>query len=465
MRAASGHGERSDAGLGGAVALRPQHEAARGGGPVGAEAVEERVEPPYRNGTARAREALDLLGVVGEQERGQVDGPVNGQVHARANGHGAVAVLDQLAVGAGSEPEAAPRSLRVVGAVPEAVFPSEPTEPTEPEAPAYQLSAPEDSTAQPETVAEGASLAAALEAAVEDAAATDLQVAVETRASRPEVSALDDGFFDTPPPPAELTEEWDSLPPPPPMNREARLAMWASAAILVVSLIGIGSYEAYHRLVVPEPVELGAGGPLGAPEIEPIRAAEEGPEPMAQGEVEPLPAAQDAEGAEPAVASATDEASDGPGEAAEADGEPTQAVEPEAPDAPEAVAAAGVAAVPGADAAAAAAVVSEAEALFKKGDHKAALAAYERALALDSGHALALSRSAFIQLNRGRKREAAELAGRAVAIDPKNSEAWIVLGAARGALGDRAGAREAYGRCAEGATGEFVVECRRMARR
>jgi cytochrome c-type biogenesis protein CcmH/NrfG len=49
-------------------------------------------------------------------------------------------------------------------------------------------------------------------------------------------------------------------------------------------------------------------------------------------------------------------------------------------------------------------------------------------------------------------------------VDPTSSEGWIVLGAARHALGDPRGARDAYRECAERGVGEYVVECKRMLR-
>ena len=57
-----------------------------------------------------------------------------------------------------------------------------------------------------------------------------------------------------------------------------------------------------------------------------------------------------------------------------------------------------------------------------------------------------------------------DYASRAVAVDPKSSEGWIVLGAARHALRNREGAREAYRKCVEFGEGQYVRECRRMVR-
>ena len=54
--------------------------------------------------------------------------------------------------------------------------------------------------------------------------------------------------------------------------------------------------------------------------------------------------------------------------------------------------------------------------------------------------------------------------GRATALDATNSKAWITLGAARQALGDQAGGREAYQACVDQGQGRFVSDCRMMLR-
>ena len=71
---------------------------------------------------------------------------------------------------------------------------------------------------------------------------------------------------------------------------------------------------------------------------------------------------------------------------------------------------------------------------------------------------------AFDYLNKGRNAQAADYAARAVESNPRNSEGWIVLGAAKHELGDRKAAREAYKQCVEQGVGEYVAECRRMLR-
>jgi tetratricopeptide (TPR) repeat protein len=92
---------------------------------------------------------------------------------------------------------------------------------------------------------------------------------------------------------------------------------------------------------------------------------------------------------------------------------------------------------------------------------------YERALQIRPDGVEALSNLALLLLNRGRGddlRRARDFAERASQLDPSNALAWLVLGASRDALRDRAGAREAYLRCVERGTGPYVRECRAMVR-
>jgi hypothetical protein len=112
----------------------------------------------------------------------------------------------------------------------------------------------------------------------------------------------------------------------------------------------------------------------------------------------------------------------------------------------------------------AAMLIAEGKALEQEGKRAQAMAFYDRALSITPNDAALLSRMAFNHLNRGDNKSAEDFAGRAAAVDPTSSEAWIVLGAARDGLGNRAGAREAYKRCVELARGQYVEECRRMVR-
>jgi DNA-binding response OmpR family regulator len=99
---------------------------------------------------------------------------------------------------------------------------------------------------------------------------------------------------------------------------------------------------------------------------------------------------------------------------------------------------------------------------LKRGSRAAA--AYRRAIELNPASSPALAELARLMLARNHTREAAELAERATALDPTNALAWVALGAARQARGDRQGARQAYQNCAKLGKGHYVSECRAMLR-
>ena len=81
----------------------------------------------------------------------------------------------------------------------------------------------------------------------------------ESRVDEPTDQLLMANFFSEPPPPPADTDDVDCYHPP--LTVGSRRAMWASAAIFAASVICIGSYTAYHSLVMPVPVELGTAGP------------------------------------------------------------------------------------------------------------------------------------------------------------------------------------------------------------
>jgi len=93
-----------------------------------------------------------------------------------------------------------------------------------------------------------------------------------------------------------------------------------------------------------------------------------------------------------------------------------------------------------------------------------AVAAYRRAIELNPEGGPALAELGRLMLARSHTREAAELAERATAIEPTNALAWVTLGAARQARGDRQGARQAYQNCVKLGKGRYVSECRAMLR-
>ena len=94
-------------------------------------------------------------------------------------------------------------------------------------------------------------------------------------------------------------------------------------------------------------------------------------------------------------------------------------------------------------------------------------AALQGAAVLPEETSEALASLSFVLLNRGRgndMEQAGQYAQRATTIDPTNSLGWLVLGAARDAQRDRAGAREAYQACSDQGQGAYVRECRAMLR-
>jgi tetratricopeptide (TPR) repeat protein len=109
-------------------------------------------------------------------------------------------------------------------------------------------------------------------------------------------------------------------------------------------------------------------------------------------------------------------------------------------------------------------VLAEADAARRR--PSTAIPLYERAIALNPTGGEALAQLSFLLLNRGRRpdlEQARDYAARATAVDPTSSLAWLVLGAARESLGDRAGAREAYQSCVAQGQGAHVRECRALA--
>lgn len=222
------------------------------------------------------------------------------------------------------------------------------------------------------------------------------------------------------------------VPPIPPRRQESESsAKWVISA-LIVAVILLGAAIAY-RTIEParDDSELGQPG-LGA----------QAPMP------EPEAASPIAEGQAPQAALPTQAE---PVEAAPA----TEVVEDTPFAAP--VANAG-------SQASATAMLANGRALERAGKRDEALKLYERALAVAPNDPALLARMAFNHLNRGDNKNAEEYAARATAVDPTSSEAWIVLGAARDGLANRAGAREAYKRCVDIGRGEYVAECKRMIR-
>jgi hypothetical protein len=109
-------------------------------------------------------------------------------------------------------------------------------------------------------------------------------------------------------------------------------------------------------------------------------------------------------------------------------------------------------------------LVAAARGFERTGKHVQAVETYDRALVLRPGAADALAGKAHAHLNLNQHTTAKQFATLAVAADSTNSLGWIVLGAVEDLLGARAAAQQAYRSCAEQGVGDYVVECRRLAR-
>ncbi len=246
----------------------------------------------------------------------------------------------------------------------------------------------------------------------------------------------------------EEDESWDDLKETAePMSESTRKYMRFSIGTVAVAAVLIGGFMFYQKVLMPTPAPLGAVAPelptMPTPEPTAVAAVEQ--EEVVAEEVAP-PAAEEV---------AATEGTEEEGVVAE---EGTE-----------------VAAEEGTEVAAEEEVVAEAppeptgdyatlleEARRLRGNR--AVEGFRAAIAADPNGSEALADLAFILLNRGNNREAAELAARATAVDPTSSKGWITLGAARQGLRDEPGAREAYQACVETGQGRYVNDCRAMLR-
>lgn len=270
-----------------------------------------------------------------------------------------------------------------------------------------------------------------------------------------EHAAVAEEFFTAKAYEAEIEHEtWDDLhldrlPQSDPKWRRVTLG-FVAAGVLV-----IGAYWLYHNVLMPTPVELSNTPVVPAmPDMSNVASSME-----TEAVEEPVEEPSEALAAAPSEATPT-EATDAvpteeaaPTEEATGDVVPTEEATPT-----EAVAAVEApVAAPGAY-----------EALLEEArstrNPRAKIAKFEEALAANPNGAEALEELGWIQLNRGQNAAAAELAQRASVLLPTSSRVWITLGAARQALRDAEGAQAAYRSCVEQGQGQYVDECRRMAR-
>lgn len=248
----------------------------------------------------------------------------------------------------------------------------------------------------------------------------------------------------------EHESEWAGIPRSDPKKMAAGFVV---AGLLVAALVGV--YMLYQqKFAAPEsasPMAVHPRLPSAADLDRPAVAT-------AVAQVQPSAAATPQAEA-PSAAAAEAPAAEAPlAAAAEVAVAPAAAEPAAAPAVPAAEPAPVVAAVP-------AAPVGNYEELFaaaKRARGGRASTAWEAAIAANPNGAEALAGYGFFLLNRGDMRRAVEFAQRAVAIDPTSSQGWITLGAAKGELGDRAGAREAYRNCVSQGVGAYVRDCRAM---
>lgn len=268
-------------------------------------------------------------------------------------------------------------------------------------------------------------------------------------------------FFASQPPKAlseTMWDEHDSLPGT--MTHGSKRAMHTTFWILGISVGVIGAFVIYNQVVMPAPAQLTGGTALDLPT--PMAPLAEAPQPqrpptaappVAPKVVAPVPVASTpAEAApsndpavepeppenEPDLEPELEPENDPPALAGPAEGSPAMGSYRE--------------------------LLDQANIFYRQGKRQRALEAFELAIAVNPNGDEALSKLAYHYLNLGKNEDARQYAQRSVAANPKNSEGWIVLGAAREALRDREGAKEAYRQCATIAEGSFVSECKRLAR-
>jgi CheY-like chemotaxis protein/tetratricopeptide (TPR) repeat protein len=251
-------------------------------------------------------------------------------------------------------------------------------------------------------------------------------------------------FFRAPNYEAQQEETWEDLKrvvePLPPGAKNARLATYG---ILGVAVVVIGGWFVYSKVfsVQPDP-DVGGVRVADLPDVANMGSPSPAEPPS---ETAPREAAVPPEPAETAEATETETAEATETETAEA----TETETAEATETPP---------EPAAPTGEYATLLAEAQRLRGRRAEEA----YRAAIAANPNGVEALSALAFSLLNRRQNQEAADLAGRATAIDATNSQAWITLGAARQELRDAAGARQAYQACVDQGQGRYVSDCRLM---
>jgi CheY-like chemotaxis protein len=286
--------------------------------------------------------------------------------------------------------------------------------------------------------------------------------AAEVKAAMPPAKAAETTST-VPPARTTLLEENDE--PQIPFTAGSRFLKRAAIGIAVLGVLGLGAHQAYLQLASTKPNKGKASSAEKTPakKTQPAKAEPQSTKPVAVTENkapdnQPQKAPDkntEAEKKEPvAVVQGAGEKSQG-----------AQAVPPENAAPEKGKEESGKEGAPTEEKQKAYEDLMEQATKLEKSRHRGdAVKLYEKAIDLNPAGKEALSKMAFYYLGEGKNKEAAEYAERAVVLDPSSSEAWIVLGAAKGALKDRAGSQEAYQKCAEVGAGSYVRECKRMLR-
>ncbi len=264
-----------------------------------------------------------------------------------------------------------------------------------------------------------------------------------------EHAAVAEGFFRNKDASDASSDEFDLRGISEPMSPTAKKWMMGTLGIVVAGCAVIGGIWFYNSVWLPAPEELGQGGPVELPQLA----------------RQPNPQVEAADPAPTPAATETEEAAPEP--VAEVAAAPTPVAEVVEATVAEAAAAPVVAAPEAAPAAEGETYESLLEQGARLRQSPRAIPIYEQAIALNPNGSEALAALSFVLLNRGRSsdmEQAAQYALRATTVDPTSSLGWLVLGAARDAQRDRAGARAAYQACVDQGQGAYVRECRAMIR-
>jgi len=273
----------------------------------------------------------------------------------------------------------------------------------------------------------------------------------------------EESFFSSAPPAAPAEDHFDDLKAgADELPVGDRRAMRWTIGIAAFFVFAIGGYWIYQNVILPEPVALGEAEPAKLPDPSLLEESA-GVEEQGEGAPDEAEVAAAAEAVPDEAAEAEETGPAGEEQIADVLDDAVDAEELSV--SPEELAA--IVALPEGEPATDGTyeeLVTEGESLEQRSDFEEAEKMFRSALALEPQGAKALAHLGFIMLNRGETENARAVAEYAVAIDPKNSTGWITLGAARQALSDYSGARDAYRTCVLEGEGKYVEECRRMMR-